>query len=467
MSEPLEETVTCRACGHVGKSLARHLKAAHGITADEYRAEHGADALIRSPAAEARRRAGLRKAHKPRKPKQVSCTRCGETTEIPNQASASTAVCPACREAEETSRWEGKTEPEDFVTCLECGHRAENLTAHITHEHLGYRERHPGALVVALGSAVRDKSALRGRELSKETRQKMSENAGRWNAGLTKEDHPSIASQARKMRSKTPWNKGLSVESDVRIQEAVAKLKTYVGENRPWHNGLKADLTLEDFKPFMDAEGRIDRRAIVEATGLSWRTIFTYMQTFDLGTSTKYQEEAAEAQIIRLDKDLLEGFVLGNGKVSIARAMRDTGHSFPVIKRECERHGLETFNRRGQQTLCLDAVSEALGGLPYKDEWKAWRFTNPLTGHRFRFDGYFKDVGLIVEHHGHQHFMFPNAFMVDESYEEEWLAMRERDRVKRKLIEDSSDLIYMEVRYDEPFTDVMYLKGRLFALGLR
>lgn len=89
MSGLLEETVTCRVCGHVGKSLARHLKAAHGITAGEYRAEYGADALIRSPAAEARRRAGLRKAHKPRKPKQVSCTQCGETTEIPNQASAS------------------------------------------------------------------------------------------------------------------------------------------------------------------------------------------------------------------------------------------------------------------------------------------------------------------------------------------------------------------------------------------
>lgn len=95
------------------------------------------------------------------------------------------------------------------------------------------------------------------------------------------------------------------------------------------------------------------------------------------------------------------------------------------------------------------------------------RFCNPVSGRRFRFDGYFKDVGLVVEYHGHQHFMFPNAFMVDESYEEEWLAMRERDKVKRKLIEDSPDLIHVdEVRYDEPFTDSSYLRGRLYQWGL-
>ncbi len=467
MSEALEETVTCRACGHVGKSLARHLKAAHGITADEYRAKHGADALIRSPAAEARRRAGLRKAHKPRKPKVVSCIECGQDHEIPNQASASTAVCPDCKAQAEVSRWEGKSEPQDYVTCLDCGYRAENLTAHITHEHPDYRDRHPEALVVALGSAVRDKSALVGRKLSEETRQKMSENAGRWNAGLTKEDHPSIAAQAEKMRSKTPWNAGLSVASDARLQAAVEKLKTYVGEDRPWHNGLRADLTLADFKPFMDAEGRVDRKAITEATGLSWRTVFTYMQSFDLEISYKYVKQRAEDQIIRLDKEVLEKGLLKNGKVSVARVMRDTGHSFPVVKRECERHGLETFTRRGEQTLCLDAVSEALGGLDYKQEWMNRSFLNPLTGYPFKFDGYFKDVGLIVEYHGHQHFMFPNAFMPDESYEPEWLAMRERDRQKREMVEGAPDFIYMEVRYDEPYTDVSYLRGRLFALGLR
>jgi hypothetical protein len=268
------------------------------------------------------------------------------------------------------------------------------------------------------------------------------------------------------MKGRVPWSKGLSASDDERLQATVAKLKTYVGENRPWHNGLRAELVLEDFKPFMDEVGRIDRKAITEALGLSWVSIFKYMGTFDLETSTVHADARAEAQVIRLDKEALEAFKLGNGKVSIARAMRDTGHSFPVIKRECERYGLETFHRHIRQTLCLDAVSEALGGLPYEMEWKAWRFTNPLSGHRFRFDGYFPDVRLICEFHGHQHFLFPNAFMVDESYEPLWLAQVERDRLKRELIEASPDLTYLEVRYDEPYDDPVYLRGVLRGMGI-
>jgi len=56
--------------------------------------------------------------------------------------------------------------------------------------------------------------------------------------------------------------------------------------------------------------------------------------------------------------------------------------------------------------------------------------------------------------------------MVDESYEEEWLALVERDRVKKALIEASPDLTYFVVRYDEPYEDVMYLRGRLRELGV-
>jgi len=458
--------VRCRECGFRSKSLAQHLKSAHGFTADEYREKHGADAPTRCSSTEAKRRAGIKAAHartdRKGQAKTVACTGCGVDTEISLFASASTAVCGACRD----SVWEGKSEPEEFVTCLDCGHRAENLTSHVTNAHPDYRERHPDAVMVALRSAVRDKEALRGRTLSSEVRAKMSANAGRWNKGLTKETHPSLRSASEKMRTKVPWSKGLTAMTDERLQQTVAKLKLYVGENRPWSNGLKADLTLEDFQPFLDDEGCVDRRAIVDETGLSWQTIFTYMQTFDLETSDKYVKERAEKQIIRLDKEVLERGLLGNGKVSVARVMRDTGHSFSVVKRECERHGLETFNRRGQQTLCLDAVSEALGGVPYEDEWRAWRFTNPLTGRRFRFDGYFKDVGLIVEYHGHQHFMFPNAYMIDESYEGEWKAMLERDRVKREQIEAAPDLTYMDIRYDEPCEDVSYLRGRLFQLGI-
>jgi len=35
------------------------------------------------------------------------------------------------------------------------------------------------------------------------------------------------------------------------------------------------------------------------------------------------------------------------------------------------------------------------------------------------------------------------------------------------LIRGAEDLSYLEVRYDEPFDDVMYLRGRLAGLSLR
>jgi len=375
-------------------------------------------------------------------------------------------VCKAEGVAEvRGSQWEGKTEPEDYITCVECGYHAENLTSHLNNTHPDYRERHPDALVVALGSAVRDKSALKGRTVSLESRKKMSENAGRWNAGLTKEDHPSIAAQAEKMRGREPWSKGLSASEDERLQATVAKLKTYVGENRPWHNGLRAELTLEDFAPFLDADGCVDRKAITEALEVSWKTIFTYMGTFDLETSDVHVQARHAAQVIELDKEVLESFVLGNGKVSIARAMRDTGHCFKAIQRECGRHGLETFHRHIRQTLCLDAVSEALGGGPYTMEWRDRRFMSAKNAF-FRFDGYFKGTGLIVEFHGHQHYLFPNAFMVDESYRPLYEAMRERDRVKKSLIDAAPGLTYFVVRYDEPYDDPVYLRGRLVGAGV-
>jgi len=106
------------------------------------------------------------------------------------------------------------------------------------------------------------------------------------------------------------------------------------------------------------------------------------------------------------------------------------------------------------------------GGLPYEEEWKSWRFVNPLTGHRFRFDGYFPDMCLIVEFQGYQHYTFPNAFMVDESYLPEWDKLRERDRVKRELITNAPDLIYFEVLEEEPYDNVDYLRGRLVGLGV-
>jgi predicted transcriptional regulator len=454
--------VRCLECGVRSGRLVSHLPK-HGMSVQQYREKWGESAPIHAAQVERRRKARSVANNRDRTgTKQVPCTTCGvEITVHKYAGSLHDLRCSTCKTASEEARWEGKTEPEDFVTCLDCGHRAENLTSHVTNAHSDYRDRHPDAVIVALCSAVRDKEALRGRTLSSEVRAKMSANAGRWNKGLTKETHPSLRSASEKMRGRVPWSKGLTAMTDERLQQTVAKLKLYVGENRPWSNGLKADLTLEDFQPFLDDEGCVDRRAIVEATGLSWRTIFTYMQSLDLETSDKYVRERSENQIIRLDREVLEQWALGNGKISVARVMRDTGHSFSVVKRECARHGLETFTRNGEQTLVLDAISEALGGKPYQMEWKDWRFVNPATGWRFKFDGYFPDVGLVVEYHGHQHYIFPNAWHYKPEHTEAWHAMLERDRIKKEMIEASSDLTYLEVRFDDPLTSVDFYRGLL------
>jgi len=462
-----EDFVRCLECGHRAGTLARHLKAAHGITADDYRAKHG-DVLIRPSKVTEKRRAAIQKGRTTSDSyegvKNVLCPSCGQEHEVHKLSGA--VPCPECKEAEANKRWEGLSEPADYVTCLACGLQAESLVSHLQHEHPGYRERHPDALVIALNSAVRDKTALKGVGLSAETRQKMSENAGRWNKGLTKVTHPSLARAAEKMQGRASWSKGLTAAEDPRLAETARKLRMYVGDARPWDNGLAANLTLADFKPFMDTEGQVDHHKVMEVTGIAWVTVRKYIVDLGLAQTRRYIEEAAEDRTIRLDKALLEEFKLGNGKVSIGKAMSVTGHAFKVIKRECLRHGLPTFHRRIRQTLCMDAVAAALGGLGYEMEWSSMRFTNPPTGRRFRFDGYFPDVGLLCEFQGHQHHTFPNAYMIDESYLPEYEALRERDRIKRELIEAAPDLIYFEVREDEPYTDEMYLRGRLHQLGL-
>ena len=454
----LDEYIECQECGHRAKSLARHIKPKHGMTADEYREKHPG-AQIRSPAAEARRRAGLKRSRQApgyTGTKIQACKACGKPHEV-SKFSGPTR-CPACVKEASDKRWEGLQEPQDYVTCLDCGYRAENLTSHILNAHPDYRARHPNALVNALSSGARDKSKLKGRSLSASTRRKMSENAGRWNKGLTKSGHPSLARQAEKMRGKPSWNEGLTTETSEILRRAGEKLRQYVGENRPWHNGLRAELTLEDFAPVLDSEGRVDRQKAMAVIGYSWNTIGKYMCDHGLELSDVNVQARHESQIIRLTPEQLEPYRLKNGKLVVAWAASRLGVGHGVVRREADRHEIPRFQWGLSQGLCLGTVSEALGGADWVSEWKDTRFKNPETGWRYKFDGYFPDHGLVVEYHGHQHFVWPNAFY---KTEESYLALRRRDAHKRELIQGSPGLRYLEIRFDEPFDDAMYIRGRL------
>lgn len=461
--------VGCLECGHQAAKLYRHLEAKHGLSAKEYKAKWGPQAKLRSDATTQRQRikTTLRKdaaRTPPKETKTIVCPSCKERHAVSKWLGTKhDQRCPSCKRQAADDLWAGKTEPEDYVSCLECGYKAENLTGHIQSAHPTYRELQPDALVVATGSAVRDKTALKGRTLSDETRALMSENAGRWNKGLTKEEHPSLARAAEKMREKTPWNRGLTVAEDERLQGAVEKLKTYVGENRPWSNGLKADLTLDDFAPVLDESGCVDRKKAVELLGVSWRTIYTYMQNYGLESSDVNIKARAEAQYIRLTEEDLAPYRFKNGKLSVGWAAARLGHDWQVVAREADRLGIPRLSRI-KQGVCLGAISEALGGASWDEEWKDHRFKNPKTGWRYKFDGFFEEFKLVVEFHGYQHFVFPNAFHKFD--EEAYLAQRDRDKHKADLIRGTRDLTYFLVRYDEDYTNPDYLKGRLVEAGV-
>ena len=398
--------VTCLVCGHRSDSLARHLKAAHGITAEGYRAKYP-EARVWSAKVSATHQDALREGRKSlayEGTKFLICPVCAQSWDAPKFAGAE-SLCPACRQSAEDAKWDSLSEPDDFVSCLECSYRAENLTSHIQNAHPGYRDRHPGTLLVALRSAVRDKAALVGLRRSPEFKQHLRE------------------------------------------------VKTL-------------GLTRADFMPFLESDGTVDHRAAMRVLLCSWPTLRGYMGTLGLTATTKYVSERHAARRIVLTPEVLAPFKLGNGKISVALAMSRLGLCNLTIKRECTRHGLVWAHGNVSQRRCLDAVSEALDGRSYQEEWKSWRFINPLTGHRFRFDGHFPDIGLVVEFQGRFHYTFPNAYMIDESYRSEWEKLRERDRIKRELITAAPDLTYFEVLEDEPYTSVEYLRGRLFQLGL-
>ena len=138
-------------------------------------------------------------------------------------------------------------------------------------------------------------------------------------------------------------------------------------------------------------------------------------------------------------------------------------YSYKVIKRECIKYGLPTYSCKISQSICLNTISKALNNLQYKEEWKSWKFVNSITGHRFLFDGYFQDIGLIVEFHGYQHYVFPSVYI---KYERDYLAQRERDRIKKEMIDNDPTLKYFLITEEEPFDDVMYITGKLKGAGI-
>lgn len=152
-----QDYVTCLVCLHRAPSLGRHLKAEHGMTAEEYRAKY-ANAPVwsataannhRTAVAEGRKSAGYLGA------KAVTCPSCGQAWQASKfLASMHDHRCADCQQQAvleaDQARWEGKSEPVDYVECRVCGWRGENITGHFQSTHPDrtlqeYRLEHPDA----------------------------------------------------------------------------------------------------------------------------------------------------------------------------------------------------------------------------------------------------------------------------------------------------------------------------------
>jgi len=402
--------VKCRVCGFRAASLQTHLRT-HGLVAEEYRTKYP-EAMVLSPVSASKRSVSVARSHTetPRagRLKVARCSSCGEPLTVPLTSSSNGLRCPCCQESVQEAYWASLIEGSGYIICQACGYRTEDsLVSHIRNAHPGlegkYKEVFPGALVVSSTSALRDRSHLQGVPLPLETRLKMSAHAGRWNKGLTKNTDERVLGYAQKMKGRTSWSRGKSKETDPRLQ-LLSETMTEVRAAKHWTNGAWVSLTREQLLPF----------------------------------------------------------ALKNGKISIGKAIAALGHAFVTIRRECERHGLGISRTAVLQTICLEAISQVLGGASYLSEWNDPRFTNPSTGRRFRFDGYFPSHCLIVEVHGFQHWTFPSVYI---QTEELYFSLQERDRVKENLIHQDSTLRYFVVREDEPYADTDYLRGRLRAEG--
>jgi len=156
-----QDFVVCLVCGHKAETLARHLGAAHQMSAEDYISRFGRTVRIRSTTLASKRSEIM--SHRPQgfgkgDTKQILCPSCGETRLASKFLVPGTHDfrCGPCKAQAEEALWQGKSEPQDYVTCRACGYRAESLNSHLQNAHPElmsfYQKRFPESQVVALNS---------------------------------------------------------------------------------------------------------------------------------------------------------------------------------------------------------------------------------------------------------------------------------------------------------------------------
>lgn len=393
------------------------------------------------------------------------------------------------QEAQEDSVWAGQEEGVDFVRCLICGHRGVRIDRHVSSGHslsiVEYRAKFSNAEVQSENlKSARSEIATRQHQenprkgLTKEIRCPSCNKPRLVGLTFAPGMHESRCPDCIELDEELRWSTLVEGLDYVTCQACGYRAESLVSHIRNAHPELEGE-----YQKVFPGTQVIALNSLIRVKTEETKRNMSNSAGWKLGHTKDTDPSIARAaeklatsmkeirstkfwrsvDLIQLDKDLLSSFKLKNGKISVGRAMAALDHAFVTIKRECERHGLEVSRKHIQEALCLENLSQVLGGAAYEVEWSPKWAVNPITGWSFRYDGYFPKFNLVVEFHGYQHWTFPNFYFKDEA---QFFALQERDRIKENLIHSDPTLRYFLVREDEPYADPDYLLGRLIDEGV-
>lgn len=346
----------------------------------------------------------------------------------------------------EDARWAGKEEGLDYLVCRECGLRLESLTGHILVHGLTapeYRTRH-GADALLRPWKVLD--SMRVGMLASPAHQKGRDVGTKPiecdDCGVSFLVSKSFTPSIHDARCDVCKATGNLLEEELRW-EGLEEPEDYVRCRQCGYRGANLTSHLQSKHPELVGQ---------------------YMAVYP-GALINAQQSGSRiggsSRALGLTKTDLLPYADKKGRVVVAQASEAIGCSWWTVLRYCRLLGIPTRNRLAFQKRVLDAFQAVLDE-PYVWEWAHPDIVNPKTGYRLFFDGYFPGHNLVVEANGKQHYQ----------YVEWWHKTREQfeyrqklDVLKaRRLREEGVRLVV--VRYDEPFNDPMYLRGRLVGAGL-
>ncbi len=407
---------------------------------------------------------------------EVVCTSCGASVQVKSNQAAQMDLeafqcdsckydreCPVCgqgvigekglsghfrhrREAGDQAhidhlegRWDGLVEGRDFVVCRECGVKAKSLVMHLVHEHgltaEVYRSRHAGARVRSEElSARRSALAVEG-------------HVGRDYTGTKEAPCPDCGEAQEVSKYAVPgyhhlWCPACRDLRESKVWKGLVEPEDYVTCRLCQFRAINLTSHMQSSHPGVQVDG--------------YKVQFPGAQMVSLASG----QRDASVNKLNLTKADLEPYGDEKGRIIVSWAAEGLECSGQSVLRYCKELGFKTRNRLATQRRVLDLLAEILDE-DYEWEWSHPLVRNPETDWLLFFDGYFPELGLVVEYHGKQHYEYvPYWHKTEAAFERrQWLDGWKAERAR------VLGLTYMEIKYDEPFEDESYLRGRLVQLG--